>query len=171
MNTKTVKSFIGVFTILILFGFASGVVSGGFLIMIAIRSVPIDVFTLIFGILYSLVLGLIFLLILTERYVVSLNGISKINLWGKWFIEWKDVASITVAPGYGYVPLIGYNIIIHPRLLNKRPFAVSAALYSNSRKVVKAILEASVRSKKPISIKGSLLDNYGAPPYGIFEIK
>ncbi len=109
------------------------------------------------------------LTMLTERYSVSKDGIYKSNLWVKRELKWEQIARISVVAGYGYIPFCGYNIIIHPKSIKDKPISVTAALYGNSRKVVKGIIEASYKSKSHVSIGGSLLDNYGMPPYGIFK--
>ncbi len=106
----------------------------------------------------------------TLKVSVDAEGMVMDSFWGKKELRWKEVHTISVIPGYGYIPFIGYNVLIHSKN-TKRATSLSTIMFGNSHRLMKAVIEASFRGNPNISIKGSLLDNYGPPPYGIFRVK
>ena len=106
----------------------------------------------------------------TLKVTVDAEGMVMNSFWGKREIKWKEVHTISVMPGYGYIPFVGYNVLIHTTK-SRRAVALSTITFGNSHRLMKAVIEASYRANPNIGIKGSLLDNYGLPPYGIFHAK
>ncbi len=106
----------------------------------------------------------------TLKVEVDKEGIIFNSIWGERTLAWKEIHSITVLPGYGYIPFIGYNVLLHTTT-SRRAVPLVTIMFGNSHKVMKAVIEASYRSNPGISIKGSLLDTYGLPPYGIFKLE
>ena len=106
----------------------------------------------------------------TLKVKVSKEGILFDSFWGERALAWKEVYSISVIPGYGYIPFIGYNVLLHTTT-SRRGVPLSTIMFGNSHRVMKAIIEAAYRGNPGISIKGSLLDTYGLPPYGIFKLE
>ena len=92
------------------------------------------------------------------------------SFWGKRELRWKEVHTISVMPGYGYIPFIGYNVLIHSKN-TKRATPLAAFMFGNSHRLMKAVIKASFQANRNIRIGGSLLDIYGLPPYGIFRAK
>ena len=106
----------------------------------------------------------------TLKVVVDTEGLRLSSVWGKRTLAWREVYSITVIPGYGYIPFIGYNVLLHTTT-SRRGVPLATIMFGNSHRVMKAVIEAAYRGNPGISIKGSLLDTYGLPPYGIFKLE
>ena len=106
----------------------------------------------------------------TLKVRVDAEGMAMSSFWGKKELRWKEIHTISVMPGYGYIPFIGYNVLIHTKK-SRRAVALSTITFGNSHRLMKAIIEASFQANRNIRIKGSLLDIYGLPPYGIFHVK
>ena len=106
----------------------------------------------------------------TLKVVVDTKGLRLSSVWGERTLAWKEAHSITVLPGYGYIPFVGYNVLLHTTT-SRRGVPLTTIMFGNSHRVMKAVIEAAYRGNPGISVKGSLLDTYGLPPYGIFKLE
>lgn len=113
----------------------------------------------------GLLLGwLILIHIATERIVLTKDGLIVRSLTINFFVRWRDISEIRVAPLFGNTLFWGYNIwVMSP--MQRKAIQVTASLYHNRHDLVKKIIEMSARANPNTRILYSLLDVYGPPPY------
>ncbi len=103
------------------------------------------------------------LMLLRQRYVISLEGVDVRRLRNSRFVRWEEVKALGEVPvlwlssGYYLTPKAGKGIALYTSFM-ARP-----------RQSAKALIEAAYLSGANIEFKFVFGNELGPPPYGIFK--
>ena len=118
---------------------------------------------------FTLVVGVGFLWLsaslLKQKYVVSLEGIKVERLLHEGFFAWTAIKNVEVLPTFAGANVI--KLFTH----DKRSVTLFLPIMAHYKRSAKAILEAMYLSGADIRIHFAFGNDYGPPPYGIFEQK
>ena len=103
------------------------------------------------------------LLVFRQEYAVSLEGIEVKRLWRSRFISWQEVEVFGEMPTF--VGVSSYYV----QLKDGTSASFLTAFLGRPERSAKALIEAAYLADSNIEFKFLLGNEYGHPPYGIFE--
>lgn len=129
-------------------------------------STAVTLGNLVGGLLFTSLIGSAFLFIglqlLSQRYVVSPEGIDVRRLRGSRFVSWDEVE--VFGEQANSIAESSYKV----RLRDGKTVTFFTAFMAHSSQSAKALIEAAYLSGANIEFKFVLGNEFGSPPYGIF---